>query len=76
MYFNSINLPYEIYPKGDTPNPVQKKEYTAYCSSNVCRNYTEKFVGTVKKVPLRTDFCPDCGNALFWTKAGERYHLK
>lgn len=52
------------------------KEYIAYCSSESCspsrkdnREMTTR-LGVEKKVSKQTNFCPDCGSALFWTKKG------
>jgi hypothetical protein len=52
------------------------KEYVAYCSSQTCypsRKHNREMnsrLGVEKHVSRQTDFCPDCGSALFWTKRG------
>jgi hypothetical protein len=53
-----------------------QKQILAYCSSDMCSQegamYKDRSLklGIVKEVNIHTDYCPDCGSALFWTKKG------
>lgn len=47
-----------------------KRKVFAVCFSNVCygEKYPSKVTGGVRKtVSIHTDYCPECGHALFWT---------
>lgn len=47
-----------------------KRKLLSICFSSIC--YSSKYKnkvsgGVLKKVSFSTDFCPDCGHALYWT---------
>lgn len=66
---------------GYLDNPIpdhvrNNKSYVAYCNSEQCspsrrsKSVISSKLGMIKNVSKQTDFCPNCGSALFWTKRG------
>lgn len=48
--------------------PEPKPQPVAHCDSRSCaKNAEYGYRKVVKQVPKNTTFCPDCGNALFWS---------
>lgn len=74
MNLYSMDITFDENP---WPDYVRRdKVLVAYCNSEPCNQksirYKEKNLklGKIKKVNKFVDYCPDCGNALFWTKKG------
>ena len=53
--------------KEELSKPIPKKP-VAHCDSRSCaKNAEYGYRKVVKQVPRSQTFCPDCGNALFWS---------
>lgn len=66
-------LEYEKVPEKQTINPNSK--IVAYCNSHYCMggdpNNLNSY-GILKHVSRSTDFCHECGSALFWIRVSDQ----